>query len=140
MNFTEQPRFDSPAPGRSEDELDGLLTRFFRAELPNPWPACPEPPVQVLSSPLLHDRWALVRSRFALAASVGLIVAALWAVGGKFTGPDAASPSLGSGDAATNVKPYKPRKPIAPDQVPSKISLFQDEEDGTKIRIDFFDR
>lgn len=143
MNFTERPLFDSPSPSRSGAELDGLLSRFFQAVLPNPWPACPEPPVTVLPSPLPRSRWALARSRFALAASVGLIVAGLWAVGGKFTGPGEAPGSLGNGDSATHIKPYGPPKPADPNKAPSNLSLFQDPENGTGVRVDvlpYFDK
>jgi hypothetical protein len=130
MNITGRPTFDAPSPGRPGD-VDGLLRAFFQAELPNPWPACPEPPIRTLLAPPPASRWTLARSRFALAASVGLIVAGLWALGGKFTGPGEPS-----GGKPLNVEARR----IDPNKVPSKMSLVQDPEDGTKIKVDFFDR
>jgi hypothetical protein len=141
MNFTGRPQFDSPSPSCSGDDLDGLLSDFFRAEMPNPWPGSPKLPVQTLLPRLTTRRWTLGRSRFALAASVGLIVAGLWALGGKFTGPDPiAGFGAGNPEGATRLKWYDPPRPVDPNKVPSTMSLFQDPEDGTKVRVDVFDR
>jgi hypothetical protein len=43
-NFTESTdyaRSEAVAP----DDLDELLARFFKSALPQPWPACPQPPL-----------------------------------------------------------------------------------------------
>jgi hypothetical protein len=76
--------------GRSDDALDGLLRAFFHAELPNPWPEL-KPPAKP-SSPArpAHRGWSLRASRWALAASVGLLLVGQLVLSGRFT--DYASP------------------------------------------------
>lgn len=87
MRIVEPPSLDSPGRGRGGD-LDGLLSAFFRSELPHPWPR-PEVPDEQPSLPLkvtrLGDRARpALRSRFALAASVALILAGSWLLSGGF--------------------------------------------------------
>lgn len=81
----EQPPIEPAVSRRFGDDLDGQLGAFFCSQMPTPWPVCPAPPTYtVLASPLTApSRWAMARSRFALAASVALLVAGLWAIGGK---------------------------------------------------------
>jgi hypothetical protein len=66
---------DPHSLGRPADDLDGLLRSFFQAELPDPWPVL-RPPVTPAAPPARSRgrRWGSFRSRFALAASVGLLV------------------------------------------------------------------
>ncbi|HXG13466.1 MAG TPA: hypothetical protein VNK04_27150 [Gemmataceae bacterium] len=70
----------------------------------------------------------MTRSRFALAASVGLLLAGLAALGGKFSG----SPETLGGPAgpptASRVKPY------GSNQVDLKEMLIQ-EQDGTSYKV-----
>jgi hypothetical protein len=128
MNHVEKPPIDLPARDRPDD-LDDLLRAFFRAEMPQPWPAVPRPRAQTapLLAPAQRSRWALARSRFALAASVGILVACLWALAGKFTANSDAVPG--------NAKPTMPTSDIR-----IKESLIQDQEDGTKMLIEVFDK
>jgi hypothetical protein len=55
-----------PPPVRPGDDLDGLLRAYFQAQMPHPWPALKLPPAR--------SRWAAVRRRLALAASVALLL------------------------------------------------------------------
>lgn len=65
----------NPAP----DELDALLSAFFRAELPSPFPAFKAP-----AAPPAPANWlAQSRSRLALAASVVALLAASWWMAGR---------------------------------------------------------
>ena len=67
-----------PQTGRpSEDELDGLLRAFYKAELPNPWPApqVPGPRNDILPLRSAPPRFAMLRTRLALAACVAFFVA-----------------------------------------------------------------
>src|SRR3954468_5825003 len=65
----------------SDDDLDGQLRAFFRAEMPNPWPAWkapatpsrPSAPLPAARGPIPANR-SLWRSRLGLAASVALLV------------------------------------------------------------------
>ena len=66
---------------RPPDDLDKLLSDFFRSEVPDPWPVMKSPgrPTLRLAAAPAPDpvqpaprRWTLFRSRFALAATVAL--------------------------------------------------------------------
>jgi hypothetical protein len=87
MRIAEPPSLDSPWRGHSGDDLDGLLHSFFRAEMPDPWPAL-ELPVEATVLPLpatRPHRWKTFRARFALAASVAFLLACAWLIGGSLT-------------------------------------------------------
>jgi hypothetical protein len=84
MRF-EPPSLISPWRGRPGD-LDGLLSEFFRAEMPHRWTApemADEQPSLPLPAPKPQRRSAW-RSRFALAASVTLLLGGFGVLGSKF--------------------------------------------------------
>jgi hypothetical protein len=115
-----------------------LFRAFFRAVLPHPWPACPSPPVRHVSA---APRRSLVRSRFALAASVGLLAAGLGALGGKFPSnvdlaPVGIQPGAGT---ASRVQPFGSGT-IDPGKIHIKESLIQDGDEGTRLLIEVFDQ
>lgn len=74
-------------PNVKPDELDTLLHAFFRAEMPSPWPQLKAP----ITSPASLEEtataspswWSRSRSRFALAASVALLMLASWWLSGR---------------------------------------------------------
>jgi len=87
MRFMDPPTLDSPARGRSGDDLDGLLRAFFHAEMPNPWPGAPvvEEAPAVLSRPMsARPSRSLFRSRMALAASVAFLLGIPWLISDSF--------------------------------------------------------
>jgi len=90
MRIVEPPSLDSPWRGCPGDDLDRLLSDFFNAELPSPWPEpklSEEQPNPILSVPGRRPaprRRSVVRSRFALAASVALLLLGGWLLGDKF--------------------------------------------------------
>jgi hypothetical protein len=62
---------EAPPP----DELESLLQAYFRAEMPDPWPA---PPLLRTAEPQAtpaHTAGGVRRSRLALAASVAILLA-----------------------------------------------------------------
>lgn len=68
----------SPPPVRgrlsgSRDDLDGVLRRFFHAEMPNPWPGAPRG-TTTPAVPLSRQRFLRPSVRFATAACVALLV------------------------------------------------------------------
>src|SRR5690348_15173393 len=67
MRITEPP---SHKPG---DDLDELLRAFFRSQMPQSWPP-PVPVAPARSSNSPTKRNSLIRSRWALAASVALLL------------------------------------------------------------------
>lgn len=64
------------------EEIDGLLTTFFKAQLPNPWPSWQAPPA-ANGSLRRRSSW-LSYTRLAVAASVGVMLAAYLALAGFF--------------------------------------------------------
>jgi hypothetical protein len=58
-------------------ETDEKLGRYFKSEMPNPWPPCPTPRP---SNGLPHLRI----TRWAVAASIGLLLAGYLALAGFF--------------------------------------------------------
>jgi hypothetical protein len=64
----------------STNDVDGVLRAFFKAQTPAPWPKAP---VVVAKTP---KGWPMMRSRLALAASVGLLALGLSSLAGAFHG------------------------------------------------------
>ncbi len=62
---------------RPPDDLDVLLRTFFQSEMPNPWPKMKAPASRVA------PRRSRVRSRLALAASVGFLMVGSWALSAR---------------------------------------------------------
>jgi hypothetical protein len=60
--------------------VDGLLSDYFRAQMPDPWPPCQASQAKL---PRRVSRW-LTFTRFAVAASVGLLLAGYLALAGMF--------------------------------------------------------
>jgi len=84
MRFVDPPSLDAARQRLPGDDLDGLLSAFFRAELPSPWPEAPrmeETPVILRPAPA---RKSSLRSRLALAASVALLVSGPWFLSDSF--------------------------------------------------------
>jgi hypothetical protein len=99
----------------SEDELDGLLRAFYKAELPNPWPSFEAPADRNLILPLrpFGKRFPMWRTRLALAASVAFLVAGPIALSAYLSGTNtntaaATVPESGpaSADRKTNLTPH----------------------------------
>lgn len=68
------------------DDLDGLLRTFFRSQMPQPWPASPARHAKNLSPARpTSSRHPLMRSRFALAASVALLLLGSLFLPARFT-------------------------------------------------------
>jgi hypothetical protein len=83
-----------PSPLKPGDDLDGLLRTFFRSQMPQPWPVPPMPRSRsVPATRPAASRHPLMRSRFALAASVALLLFGSLFLPGRF------APNLTSGTA-----------------------------------------
>jgi hypothetical protein len=107
-----------------DDEIDGLLRAFFRAELPHPWPAMKAPAApQTAPVPSPPPRPALWRSRLALAASVALLALGSLLLPGKAPPGPQAAPGIGPGSAKR-------------EKVKSSLSLEQAPDGPTKIKVE----
>jgi len=89
--ITEPRNADQPA-----DEVDRLLFAYFRKEMPQPWPKLELPadafPVNIEPS---VTRRPLIRSRWALAASIALLLLGHWLLAGKSWTGSTSKPSHG---------------------------------------------
>lgn len=143
MSFLHEPPMDrSSSHGERPDELDGLLREFFRAEMPNPWPdlAPPEQRAVLTFAPPMRSRTS-VRSRLALAASVGLLLTGSLLL--PLTKNPGDSPALhgtviGDRDSGLPFTPLKNSKVRTPDGEEFEMKEFlRHGKDGPEIRIDF---
>jgi hypothetical protein len=93
---------EAPPP----DDVEALLRSFFRAEMPNPWPAKPSARLSVPRPAPVPTSAGSMRSKLALAASVMLLIAGSLAVSTTPTTPgEAPSPlSRMSPGVATRVR------------------------------------
>ncbi len=130
------------------DDLDDLLSAFFKAQMPKTWPA-PETPVSRRAAPPLvagpAKGWPLMRSRLAVAASVALLVGGSLLLAGAFQGrPNGpAGPTIINYKAEALNPDGTPKAPTSPEiHLPAKIkvneSLIQ-EPNGTTIKVDVID-
>jgi hypothetical protein len=83
MKFTSPPMATPRVSRQPGDDLDELLTAFYQAETPSPWPSLEMPAhVSVLPSRLAF--WHRIkRSHLALAASVALLIGGSLLFAGK---------------------------------------------------------
>lgn len=109
------------SPGGPVEDLDELLTAYFQAKMPNPWPAFRGPARINAFAP--RRRWlASSRSRLALAASIALLIAGATLLSGAFRSvhePPAASSGI----------------PTAGRDFRSEIFLEQSPDGPTTIKI-----
>jgi hypothetical protein len=107
LRWREQPR----------DDVDRLLRDFFRAEMPDPWPEL-SPPEALPLRPMKArtNRWAGLRRRFAVAASVGLVLVGYLFLARAFPGTSSDGPlDVRDRIGNNNVKP-----PVVPlDRLPA---------------------
>ena len=73
---------DSNPPG---DDVDRLVTAYFRSEMPAKWPAAPRPWAEPARPSNGTTADPATRSRWALAASVALLIGSCWYLSNKAT-------------------------------------------------------
>jgi len=108
--------------GGGPEDLEVLLRNYFRSEVPDPWPTMKAPVATVAPPPARSaGRWAPVRSRLALAASVGFLMVGSWCLSSKLDNyhPGTIDAGVnGTGSASTDKrfpkKPAEPRPGVAP--------------------------
>ena len=101
---------------KTGDEVDRLLSSFYRSEMPSKWPAAPKPwAVQARPNTGEHFVNPASRSRWALAASVAILVGGCWYLSGHMTNgkqrPDA---NFDGGSADTKNMKDLGKKPKTP--------------------------
>jgi hypothetical protein len=113
----------STGEGPPPDEVETLLRAYFRAEMRDPWPAPPLIRTTVAAPVGGAPARAFNRSRFALAASVALLVGGSLLIPGRSPNPPAATPL--------------PRMlPGQATRVRIQETLFQPKDKPTELRIE----
>jgi hypothetical protein len=83
------------------NDVDGLLTRFFQAALPEPWPVCPTPAAETATMLPLpksgSSRWVHIAGRVAVAAAMAGLVVGYLGLQSSFPDPRPDSHALGRG-------------------------------------------
>jgi hypothetical protein len=107
-------------PGRPPENLDSLLRRFFRSEMPRPWPVAPkvEAPAPRKVGP--SRPWFRHSSRLALAAAVALFLIGYLILAGKFP--------ANNGRAAPSIRHhigYDDKLPHLPPPMPPRVNPGQ---------------
>src|SRR5262245_3527772 len=93
-----------PSPNPAGDDLDRLFAAYFQAEMPTRWPPAPRPwlemPRVANTSPKTDSSH---RSRWALAASVALLVGSCWYLSGHISDGQPKKPFDPDGTASPSV-------------------------------------
>lgn len=71
-------------PTRTDDQVDRLLTAYYRAEMPKNWTA-PQPWAETANANADQAKRQSNRSRWALAASVAMLLGGCWYLSGHIT-------------------------------------------------------
>jgi hypothetical protein len=138
MRFVDPPTLDSPWRERPGDDLDDLMTAFFRSEMPSPWPGAPEPEeAEVIVRRRPPTRKPVWGSRLALAASVALLLAGGWRLSGSFQEPPNGGGPIGGVGPPSALKEKFPKfvpsiehKPSGPSGLRIEVFLPEETQDG----------
>lgn len=118
------------------DDMDQLLTRFFQAQVPRPWPAAPgalAEPAELSARRNAGDTGA--RARLTLAASVAILIGSCWYLTNGVQPGDRPSPVRPGGpnllpdatakdqDILKGIKEDKAKKGNPPGFTPGPINL-----------------
>ena len=93
------------------DPIDGMLSKYFQAEMPNPWPTFQTPEGRSVL-PIIRSRW-LTYSRIAVAACIVALLAGYLALAAYF--PREVPGRLGS-DPDRNIGRNPAVKTVQPNQ------------------------
>lgn len=74
-----------PKPTGTSDQVDRLLSAYYQAEMPKKWPAAPQPWAEPALAKTDRTGRQSSRSRWALAASVAMLLGGCWYLSGQIT-------------------------------------------------------
>jgi hypothetical protein len=97
---------NSRIPNRPDDEIDRLFTAYFRAEMPARWPNAPRPWAESAQPAPAAAGDPTRKSRWALAASVALLIGSCWYLSGHVT-DGKAKPGFNPEGSTANLKQLK---------------------------------
>ena len=104
---------------QEEGAVDGLLRDFFQAEMPHPWPAMRlsyTTPARRVGS-----FWSNISGRFALAASIALLIAGYLTLSGYFPRQQATTGVESLQEIGTREKPRKAAAPPVNEDTPEPM-------------------
>lgn len=107
MSFVEPPSL------QPSDDFDGLLRAFFRRQMPQPWPSpsLSSSSATSVNRPSASGR-SLIRSRWALAASLALLLLGSLLLPSRFTQDAKPEPIISvPGTADGNILPKRSNRP-----------------------------
>jgi hypothetical protein len=95
---------------KEPNQVDRLLSDFFRSQLPAKWPAAPAVATAEFATPssTLRTPSSLRRGRAALLASIAVVLIGGWLLAGKLAAP---LPKAGSFEGSTATRPADMRLP-----------------------------
>jgi hypothetical protein len=94
-------------PNPAGDDLDRLFSAYFQAEVPKKWPSAPYPGAdKAQPKPANTTEDPATRSRWALAASVAILLGGCWYLSGQLT-DNKAKPGLDLNNGTSNLKNVK---------------------------------
>jgi hypothetical protein len=70
-------------PNRPANDPDRLFAAYFKDQLPAEWPACPRPSAEMARPAATASGDPAARSRWALAASVAILIGGCWYLSGQ---------------------------------------------------------
>jgi hypothetical protein len=108
MNTIQRPPVEATNGDGSSDHYEELLRAFFRAEMPNPWPVFERPVLAIARPHARTSRFARLKSRAALAASVALLLLGTWLLAGAFRSGPGSNSSTDANDTAKKKVIYPP--------------------------------
>lgn len=119
-----------PNPSPSSGDLETQLRAFYLRQLPQPWPT-PQLVLSAMSTPRRPaNNSNLMRSRWALAASVALLLFGSWLLPGRLS-PVGNAEHGANGPLISNIPPDMPKAHKRQKQVENKnkVGLAADEGD-----------
>ncbi len=132
MKFVTRPPIHANGTGHGGDDLDEALFAFFRSEMPRAWPqlqlsggAPPARPPMRPAQPAPSPRSWFRSPRFALAASVALLIGGYAVMSATLTAPSAP-------DKPLRIDDHNPAAKAPKDFIP--------DDDGVDVKIESLDQ
>ena len=123
--------FDETSAGPAVMEVDRLLSEFYQAQMPHPWPALKLPGAERVGVRRSVPWYSHNLRRLALAASVVLALSAYWGLAGMFARPAVSGlpgrgPEIGLRDSVKHLVPIEHQRTPAGNDA----QLFEEDTPG----------
>ena len=105
-------RFDGTDAGPAVLDVDRLLSEFYQAEMPDPWPQLKRPVALPFRKPVA--RYSRTFRRLAIAATLVLALLGYWAVAGMFPREGRGGPDIDGQEIGQKNGHKAPNKQLSP--------------------------